>query len=277
MGGLIVAVGKAVAPLFLIPAIGVLISLLGQRAFVFAPEKLSPKLNRISPIAGAKNKLGVRGLFEFAKSATKLILVSLLLLWFVVDRVDLIISASAMSTGQLSVLMASLLIEFMLVVFVMALIIGGVDYLWQFAEHLKKNRMTRKEVQDESKESEGDPQFKQQRRQRAYDIAMNQMLADVPGADVIVVNPTHFAVALKWDRASGKAPVCVAKGVDEIASRIREIGADAQVPIYSDPPTARAIFASVDIGHQIQPDHYRAIAAAIKFAESIREKARART
>ena len=116
--------------------------------------------------------------------------------------------------------------------------------------------------------------MKSQRRQRAQAIAMNRMLADVPKADVIVVNPTHYAVALKWSRKSGRAPVCLAKGVDEAAARIREIAATAGVPIHSDPPTARALHASVETGQEIRPEHYAPVAAAIRFAESMRRRAR---
>jgi flagellar biosynthetic protein FlhB len=102
------------------------------------------------------------------------------------------------------------------------------------------------------------------------------MLLDVPRSDVIVVNPQHYAVALRWDRTAGAAPVCVAKGVDALASRIREKAAEAGIPIHRDPPTARALFATVDIGQEIRPEHYRAVAAAIRFAEAMRKKAKAR-
>ena len=149
-----------------------------------------------------------------------------------------------------------------------------VDYLWQHAEHLRKNRMSRKELQDETKDAEGDPHVKQQRRQRAQDIASNQMMADVPKADVVIVNPTHFAVALKWSRATGTAPVCVAKGVDEVAAAIRSKAGNAGVPIHSDPPTARALHATVEIGQEIAEEYYRPVAAAIRFAEAMRKRAK---
>jgi flagellar biosynthetic protein FlhB len=99
------------------------------------------------------------------------------------------------------------------------------------------------------------------------------MLADVPDADVVIVNPLHYAVALKWNRGGGGAPVCVAKGVDEIAFRIREVAAEAGVPVRRDPPTARALFAVVEIGEEIRIEHYKAVAAAIRFAEEMRKKA----
>jgi len=156
----------------------------------------------------------------------------------------------------------------------MAAMIGAVDWMWEWAQHQLKNRMSRQDLMDETKSSEGDPQMKQQRRSRAQAIATNQMLADVPKADVVIVNPTHFAVALRWDRVGGDVPVCVAKGVDEIASSIRAAAAEAGVPVFSDPPTARSLHASVEIGAQIQPDHFRAVAAAIRFADMMRDKVR---
>jgi flagellar biosynthetic protein FlhB len=136
--------------------------------------------------------------------------------------------------------------------------------------------MSRKELMDEYKESEGDPHFKAARRQRAQDIATNRMLADVEGADVVIVNPTHYAVALRWDRGKGGAPVCVAKGVDEIARVIRERAALHGVPVHSDPPAARAIYAAVELGQEIRIEHFRAVAAAIRFADAMRKKARQR-
>ena len=102
-------------------------------------------------------------------------------------------------------------------------------------------------------------------------------MQEVPRADVVVVNPTHYAVALKWSRKPGEVPICVAKGVDEIAARIRQRAMETGVPIHADPPTARALFASTDLGAPIQPDHYRAVAAAIRFAEAMRQRAQSRS
>lgn len=274
LGTLLGEVFLSLSGLFGVPALAVLIALTAQQAWVFAPKKAAPKLNRISPLSGLKNKFGANGLFEFGKSAFKLCVVSCLLGWYATLRFDLMVASVAQSAGQLALLMSDLIIEFLLLIFVMSLLVGGVDYMWQVASHLRKNRMSRKEIEDETKSSEGDPHQKQQRRQRGYEIAMNQMLSDVPKADVIMVNPTHYAVALKWDRESPGAPICLAKGVDEIAARIREIAEDAKIPIHSDPPTTRAIHATVEIGQQVLPDHYKAVAVAIRFAEAMRKKAK---
>lgn len=275
LGGLIGAAAIALIPWFLGPAVLALLSVLLQRSLVFSTDKLQPKLSRISPISNAKNKFGRNGLFEFAKSTVKLILFSIILAVFLFGRMPAMLDTIHLSANMGAAVMLRLAVDFFVVVTMLALVIGGVDYVWQHFEHIRKNRMSHKELRDEIKQSEGDPHLKQQRRQKGMAIATNQMLGDVPGADVVIVNPTHFAVALKWDRNAPGAPVCVAKGVDEIAARIRERAAEAGVPLHSDPPTARALHATVEIGQQIQREHFKAVAAAIRFAESIRNRAKA--
>ena len=272
--GLLGAVALACAPLFAAPAIATVVSIVAQQAFVVAPEKLQPKLSRISPVAGAKNKFGADGMFNFAKSAAKLAVVSAALTWFLMRELPAIMMLEAMEPGPVAAALVRLLPGALVPVLAVAAVVGAADAMWQRASHIRKNRMTRKEVTDEHKESEGDPHFKGLRRARAQEIANNKMMAEVPTADVVLVNPTHYAVALRWSRAPGAAPVVVAKGVDEIARRIREAAAAAGVPVRSDPPTARALHADVDLGREIPPEQYRAVAAAIRFAEAMRARSR---
>jgi flagellar biosynthesis protein FlhB len=265
----------AAGPLFFLPMAFVLAALIGQRAIHFAPEKLTFKLSRISPISLAKQKFGREGLFEFGKSFAKLLVVAVLLGLLLQTKASQILATQAVSPGQSVTLMLNLLVQLLFLVAIAIAIFGTVDYMWQRAQHIRRNMMSRQEMMDEMKDAEGDPHVKQQRRQRGQDIATNQMLQDVATADVILVNPTHYAVALKWSRKDRNAPICVAKGVDEIAARIREKAAELGVPIHSDPPTARAVYASVKIGEQILPEHYRAVAAAIRFAEAMRKRKKA--
>ncbi len=274
VAGILKSTLTPIAVLFVLPAAAVLLSLIAQRALIFAPDKLKPRISRISIISNAKNKFGRGGLFEFAKGFVKLLIYGTCLALFLRANLPEILTASAAPARSSILLMMSLLTRFLFIVITIALAIGVVDYLWQHAEHLRKNRMSRKEIQDETKDSEGDPHIKQQRRQRAQEIATNQMMAEVPKADVVIVNPTHFAVALKWSRATSSAPVCVAKGVDEIAATIRSTAGAAGVPIHSDPPTARALHATVKIGQEITEEYYRPVAAAIRFAETMRKKAK---
>lgn len=273
-GALMTAVLTPVLLWLSVPALSVLLVLLATRSLLFTPSKLALKVNRLSPIENAKNKFGRRGLFEFAKSFAKLVLYSVVLGMFLSSRLDEISGIGQSSPREAADLMTRLMLNMLGVAAMIAVALGSIDYLWQRAEHLRRNRMSQKELRDEYKDSEGDPMFKAQRRARAQEIAMNQMMADVPKADVIIVNPTHYAVALTWSRMKGEAPVCVAKGVDGIALRIREVAADAKVPIHSDPPTARALHATTKIGEQIAAEHFRPVAAAIRFAEDLRKQAR---
>lgn len=274
--GLVLGFAAPPLALMLIAPVLVLALLIASRGFIVAPSKLAPKLSRISPLATARQKFGLEGLVEFGKSTTKLCLVSVVLYYLLAHRLSDILASLYLSPAMSAALMARLTLEFLFILFLIQLALGGGDYLWQVHHHRQKHRMSRKEMMDEFKESEGDPHLKSARRQRAQEVATNRMLTDVASANVVVVNPTHYAVALKWDRKKGGAPICVAKGVDEIARKIRERAAEHGVPIHSDPPAARAIHATVDIGQEIRAEHYRAIAAAIRFADALRKRARKR-
>ncbi|MEL6642546.1 MAG: flagellar type III secretion system protein FlhB [Pseudomonadota bacterium] len=260
---------RPLVPWFLVPAVAALLGVIAQRAFVVSLERITPRLNRISPIEGAKQKFGRGGLFEFAKSTVKLIIYTVALIVFAWIELPDILATAALTPAQATITLLQMSLRFLAIVVVVAGSIGVVDFLWQRAEHLRKHRMSHKDLTDEAKDSEGDPQLKGRRRERAMELATNRMLADVPQATVVVVNPTHYAVALTWDRGPRSAPVCVAKGADEVAARIREVAVLHGVPIHRDPPTARALYASVAIGAAIAPEHYRAVAAAIRFADAL--------
>lgn len=265
-------VSRDLIPIFALPALAVLCAILAQRAFVVAPSKLQPKLSRISLIQNAKQKFGRNGFFEFAKSFVKLTLYSICLAVFLMLRLPDMVAVTYSEPGNVVLLLADLTIAFLFVVVLVSTIIGGIDAVWQHHEHIRKNRMSRKEIMDETKNTEGDPHLKQERQSRAQAIATQQIMAEVPNADVLIVNPTHYAIALKWTRQSGTAPRCIAKGVDSIALRMREVAMEAGVPIRHDAPTARALYAVTDVGHEVAPEHYRAVAAAIRFSDDIRKK-----
>ncbi|MEL7255079.1 MAG: flagellar type III secretion system protein FlhB [Pseudomonadota bacterium] len=274
LSGLMLAIVLAVVAWFVIPALLVILSNLAQQSLVFAPEKLRPKLSRVNPIQNAKNKYGPTGLFEFAKSLVKLLAFSAVLGVFLVTRLSDMAGSVHAEARMIGALMMDMIVDFMFVVLVVTLAIGAIDFLWQRFDHRRKLRMSYREVREEHKNQEGDPHLKQERRQRGTRMAMDQMMADVPQADVVIVNPTHFAVALKWSRLPGSAPECVAKGQDHVALAIRERAFESGVPVHHDPPTARALFATVEIGQEIAPDHYQTVAAAIRFAETMRRRAK---
>lgn len=277
VGGMMASALLPFFMLLLVPGIASLTGVIAQRGLVFAPTKLRPKMSRISPIATAKQKFGPEGLFEFAKNSLKLLLVGIVLAVFLAQHLEEIIAAAALEVRPGMLFLLRLLGQFLLITALLSGVIGLADFLWQRHALLRRNRMSRKELLDELKESDGDPQAKATRKQRGQDIAMNQMLAEVATASVVIVNPTHYAVALRWRRGDLSAPVLVAKGTDEIALRIRSEATRTGVPIHSDPATARSIHAVIKIGQPIDRDHYKAVAAAIRFADRMRKRKRGAT
>jgi len=274
VGGLLGAVVFGLMAWFVLPASFALLSVIAQRSLVFAPSKLAFKTSRLNPIANAKNKFGASGLFEFAKSFTKLLVYSLCLGVYLSARLSDMSGALFAEPRGIGALMTRMMLEFMMVVCLVALSIGAIDYMWQHFDHRRRNRMSHKDMREEHKQNEGDPHMKQERRARANQIASDQMMADVPSADVVVVNPTHYAVALKWSREPGSAPECVAKGIDHMALAIRALAKKNGIPVRHDPPTARVLFATTEVGHEVSQEQYRAVAAAIRFAETMRRRAR---
>ncbi|WP_225030092.1 EscU/YscU/HrcU family type III secretion system export apparatus switch protein [Xinfangfangia pollutisoli] len=260
--------------LLLLPGIAVILWLVASRGFVLAPSKLAFKGARLSPLANARQKFGRGGLVDFAKRALKMLAYGAALAWYLHRQAGTLFLAAGMQPGQIATLMLRQMAGLLLLFLALTTGFGLVDYLWQRAEFLRRHRMSRKEMTDEMKESDGDPHLKADRRRRGAEIALSRMLVEVPKADVVIVNPTHYAVALKWDRGRGRAPVCVAKGVDEVAARIRALAQESGVPVRRDPPTARALHASLEIGQEIRPEHYAVVAAAIRFADGLRRRAR---
>lgn len=266
--------GAAVLGVALVPAALVVAGLLAQRGLVVTPSRLAPDLKRIDPFRNAGQKFGKTGLVSFAISLAKLCGVTLggVLLFSTLGRT--VAQAASMGATAWIGALPVLIRQVLLLALSVAAVFAGIDLLWKHFDFRRRNRMTRKEVEDEHKDSEGDPHLKAARRQKAVDLALGSMLADVERADVVIVNPTHYAVALEWKRGSGRAPVCLAKGVDEVAARIRQRARDHKVPIWSDPPCARALHAGVRIGDEIPCTEFGPVAAAIRFAEAMRAKAR---
>lgn len=260
--------------LFVVPAASVILLLVATKSILFAPSKIAPKLNKISIKSNAANKFGRSGLFEFAKSFLKLVLFSVCLGVLIFNSLPDMVGSAGTEPAMVVIQLWEMLLQFLSLVVLVSASIGVIDFVFQTAEHRRKLMMSRKELMDESKESEGDPHLKSERRRRGQEAAMAQSVQDTAQADVVITNPTHFAVALKWSRSPGEAPVCVSKGQDHIAKKIREIAQQHAVPIHPDPPTARAIFASTEIGDEIAPELYQAVAVAIRFAESMRIRQR---
>lgn len=261
-----------VLPLVAIPAAAVIASLFAQQGIVLAPNRIAPDIKKISPIAGAGKKFGPQGLTEFGKSAGKMVCYSVIggvILWR--EATGVLQSAGAPAES-----LANLLFRQLVVMFGVALLVQAffalIDIPLIRSQREGRLKMSAQEAKDEAKENEGDQEIKQRRRQRAEKIAMSRMAQDTKTADVLITNPTHFAVALKWERAGDHLPICVAKGTDDVAFRLRDIAREAGVPIKEDPPCARSLYATVDLGAPIKQEHFAAVAAAIRFADRMRAK-----
>lgn len=276
IGAMLTKAGLAAAAFLLGPAAAVAVSIGAQRAYAPSLKKIKPQWSRLSPAANAKRKFGPEGFVELARSAVNLAIVGgVFWVLYAAGAQRLPLAALTPAEGGLAMIIKESS-TYLGAIVVFAVAVAVVDTPLVQHRHKKRLMMSLDELRREAKETEGDPHFKHQRRERGRAIATNRMLNDVPKASVVIVNPEHYAVALKWDGPKTGAPVVVAKGVDEMARLIRERAAAAGVPLRRDPPTARAIFAVVKIGEEVRREHYAAVAAAIHFADAVRRAARSR-
>ena len=234
-------------------------------------DPITPKLSKISPGAGLKRMFSSEALVNFAKGLAKLAIVSAVL-WFVLQPETS--RLEQMITAEPATIMATFL-EISLKIFgaVIAVVtlIALADYVYQRNRWWKRQMMTLQETRDEYKQMEGDPKIKGRIRAIRAERSRKRMMAAVPQATVVITNPTHFAVALKYDRTMA-APLCLAKGADAVALRIRAVATENGVPIVENPPLARALFASVDVDETIPTDHFKAVAQVIGFVMRLKDK-----
>ena len=273
LGGVLLGICIAMAVWFALPAGMALLSVLAQRSFVVAPSKLEPKLSRINPIENAKNKFGPTGLFEFAKSALKLLLFCVMLGVYLAGRLPQIAGSLHAEPRIIGALMARMTLEFLFVVLLIALAIGAVDFFWQHYDHRRRNMMS----------PQGDPRRTQAERRRSPHEAAAASEGDADrgqpddgrraAGGCRDRQPDALRRGPEMEPGPGAAPACVAKGVDHMAQAIRECAFEHGVPVHSDPPTARALHAGTEIGQEIDASQYRAVAAAIRFADRMRQKA----
>lgn len=267
----------AATPVFVVlgTALALVLLTLGLlRAIVFVPSKLAPDLKRISPIKSASQKFGPQGVKEFLRTTVKTLCFGGAAIALGIAATPRLLSRTGASANVLSGELAWLLLAMLSVAVVVSAIAAAIDLPVKHAARLKKLRMSHQEVSDENKESEGSPERKKAQRKRAQELAQGAGLKAVPEADVVVVNPEHYAVALVWDRAGGEVPRCVAKGTDHMALAIKQRALQSGVPIHRDVACARALHATVEIGEPIRREHFAAVAAAIRFADRVRGASR---
>ncbi|MDF3982088.1 flagellar biosynthesis protein FlhB [Luteibacter sp. PPL201] len=237
----------------------------------FSGQALLPKFDRLDPIKGFGRLVSMNGLVELGKSILKLVFIGGALLWFLRKSVQDMFATGSGPVGE-GIAHAFGLFGHASLIFGCALgLIGLIDAPWQKFSFTSKMKMTKQEVKDEHKENEGSPELKSKIRQMQQQMARRRMMEDVPTADVIVANPTHFAVALKYDENRMGAPRVVAKGVDLIAAQIRDVGAGAKVPVVEAPPLARALYHTTDIGREIPAALYVAVAQILAYVFRLKQ------
>jgi flagellar biosynthesis protein FlhB len=256
--------GALVTPLAMLTAFALLSGFI-QHGFSFSVEPLLPKFEKVSPGAGFKRLFSAQSLAEFVKGLIKLVVVgsvAVYVLWPEFARLDRLAAFPPAALLQhLGSLAGRLMIATLSVVAAMA----ALDMLYQRFRHMQGLRMSRQEVRDEMKQTDGDPHIKARLRQIRMERARKRMMAKVPEATVVVTNPSHYAVALKYIREEMDAPLVVAKGMDFTALKIREIATENDVPIIENPPLARALYATCEVDQTIKPDHYKAVAEIIGY------------
>ena len=235
----------------------------GQIGVRWSSEVLGFKLERLNPLTNWKRVFNVQALVRTAFAALKLA-VLVVVLWLVVgDRVPFLLRLHEQSLAAAAGEIADMALDLMLWVGAIVTVLAAVDWFWQRFQFEKRNMMSKQEVEDERKRSEGDPAIKMRQRRARNELLRHRMMIEVPKADVVITNPTHFAVALRYDRKRDAAPLVVAKGADEMAFAIRELAKEHGVPLMEDPPLARALYRAVKIGQSIPERFYQAVATVL--------------
>ena len=248
-----------------------------QQGFMFVPDKLKPDASHLSPAQGFKRLFGIDGLVHFLKSGLKIGLVGAVA-WLVLKPhfgdFPLLVGMDPNALLPLAIALLKALFWG-----VLALLGAGAlaDWFWQRQRFLQRMRMTKEEMKEDFRQAEGDPHIRARLRQMRIERAKRRMMQNVPKATVVVMNPTHYAIALRYDAGDTPAPLCVAKGVDEVAMRIREVAESHRIPVVEDAPLARALYATVEIDEIIPREHYEAVAKVIGFVMQQARRRRARS
>ena len=259
----------ALAMPFLVLTIAALVGNLVQHRLVWTTEGLSPKFSKVSPLAGFKRLFSKQSLANFAKGIAKLLLlgsIMVALMWPEQDRMEGLIRTDVMALLPFTQVLA---LKLMGAVVALLGVVAAADYFFQYRSWFGKQKMSLQELKEEFKQSEGDPTIKGKLRNLRQQRSRKRMMAAVPKASVIITNPTHYAIALQYERGM-EAPICVAKGMDAIALKIREVGGQHGIPIVENPPLARALHATVEIDEPIPAEHYKAVAEVISYVMKLR-------
>ncbi len=266
---------SAIGPILAIALLTSLIVGYAQVGFIFTLETLKPKFDKINPISGFKRLFSMRGVVELLKSIFKIAIIGYISYSYLNGKASAILSLMNMEIMQMATFIAVTSLNLAIRICVALIILGTFDYLYQWWEFEKSLMMSKQEIKEEYKQTEGNPEIKSKIKQKQRQISMRRMMQEIPKADVIITNPTHYACALKYDAQESSAPVLIAKGQDYIAARIKEIAKENGVEIVENKQLARTIFDTVEIGQAIPQELYQAVAEVLAFVYSLKGKDRA--
>lgn len=263
----------AMAPVIGLIAVVAALSHIVQFGLLFTTEPLIPKFDKLNPITGFGRLLSKRNLTKTGMNVLKLMVVSTVAWLYLKNKLAVVAGLPLLDTFTGVALTVKLVVELAIWLLALLLVIGAADFLYQKWQHTQDLKMTKEEVKDERRNMDGDPQVKGRRMKLMRDLAMQRVAAAVPRADVIVTNPTHYSIAIQYDEKTMRAPRVVAKGVDHMAMRIRQLAMIHKVPIVERPPLARALYAGVEVGQEVDPEFYQAIAELLAYVYRLEAKA----
>ncbi len=263
---------RGLGPLMLaIMAVG-LVATVAQVGFLLTTRPLVPRFSRLSPIKGFQNLVNARAMMRLVMSLAKFGIIALVAGWTVVHDLPRLVHLGGLEVGPAFAGIAELVFELGLRLAVLLILLALIDFAFQKWQKLRDLRMSKQDVKQEMKDMEGDPLTKQRRTRIARQLAMQRVNHDVPKADVVVTNPTHFAIALRYDAQTMRAPKVLAKGADYLAIRIRQVASAHGIPIVERKPLAQALYRGVEIGQEIPPEHYAAVAEILAYVYRLAER-----
>jgi len=266
----VIECAKILAPIMLLLVIMVYTSSVVQVGFLWTPKAIKFDIKKLNPVKGLSNLFSKKSLVELVKSVFKIFVIGYAAFLIIKGKLNYIYTMNDLEPLVSLTILANLIFELFLKIGVLVLIMAIIDYIYQKWQHKQDLKMTKQEVKEEHKQMEGDPKVKSRIRQVQRELARKLMMEDVPKSDVVVTNPTHFAVALRYDIGSDNAPTVVAKGQRLIALRIKEIAKENRILVHEDPPLARTLFKSVEIGEEIPENLYRAVAEILSLVDKFK-------
>lgn len=251
---------KLVIPILLVAIVIAILGNMLQQKWMVTAKPLQPKFSKISPISGFKRMFSVRQLVELIKSIAMIYIIMIVVYNTVKSKMNILLTFYDVGLNTALSTIGSIIIDLGIKISAVFLIVGFADLFYQRIKFKNDNMMTKQEIKDEFKNTEGDPQVKGQIKRRMQEVSRRRMMQQLPEADVVITNPTHFAVALKYEPDAGKAPVVIAKGADYLAFQIKDKAKEYNIAIVENKPLARILYHNIDIGMEIPPELYQAVA-----------------